>query len=118
MLSQASLSSMAIINIFLIPVFGLKIYCKRNGITIGIDLKTLYYYILITVLNLLTTHIFVNIVEAIISDTIYLETTKYTAIALFSCVLLPFIIETIKTFFKADVFISLRKKEGTKTNEK
>ncbi len=117
MLSQLGLSSMAFINLFLIPIIGLRIYCKRNNIIFDFSKKTLYYYIIITVLNVVLTHLLLLAAEAIISDTIYLESSKYTILALVSCVLLPLIIEILRTFFKAEVFVSLRKKEGTKNDE-
>lgn len=117
MLSNISLSFMSFINLFFIPVIGLRIYCKRNHISWELHLEMLYHYILITVLNIPLTHILVNIVESIISDTIYVETTKYTIIALISCVILPFALEVIRTFFKINVCISSRKKLGGTEND-
>lgn len=117
MLSNISLAFMSLINLFFIPVIGLRIYCKRNLISWKMHLEILYHYILITVLNIPLTHILVNMAEAIITDTIYVETTKYTIIALISCVILSFALEVIRTFFKINVCISPRKKLGGTENE-
>lgn len=117
MLSNISLSFMSFINLFFVPVIGLRIYCKRNHISWGLHIEILYHYILITVLNIPFTHILVNLTEAIIVDTIYVETTKYTIISLISCVVLPFVLEIIRTFFKINVCISPRKKSGGTENE-
>lgn len=117
MLSNISLSFMSFINLFFIPVIGLRIYCKRNRISLELHSEVLYHYILITVLNIPLTHILGNLVEAVITEAIYVETAKYTLISLISCVMLPFAIEVIRTFFKINVCISPRKKLGGTENE-
>lgn len=117
MLSNISLSFMSFINLFFIPVIGLRIYYKRNHISWKMHLEVLYHYILITVLNIPLTHISVNLVEAVITEAIYVETAKYTLISLFSCIMLPFAIEVVRTFFKINVCISSRQKLGGTKNE-
>lgn len=116
MLSNITLSFFAFINLFLIPIIGLKTYGNRFNIHWSFNTNTLYHYVLITVLNIPLTRVLVNIVETITSSIIYVETTKYTVIALISCISLPFLMEAIKNFIQINVSISLRPKENS--NEK
>lgn len=116
MLSNTSLTFVAFINLFMIPIIGLRIYCHRQEIKMGRNPDTLFYYALITILNIPLTHIIMKIVEILTAIVVYVETTKYTVIALLSCVLLAYIIEIVKKFIKINVSISLFKKE--KSNEK
>jgi len=112
MLSNISLSFFSFINLFLIPIIGLKTYYNRFNIKWSLNTNTLYHYVLITVLNIPLTRLFVNIVESITSGIIYVETTKYTVIALISCVSLPYLMDAIKSFIQINVSISLRKKSS------
>jgi hypothetical protein len=116
MLSNTSLSFISFINLFMIPFIGLRIYCNKYNIKWSFNSETLYLYVFITILNIPLTRVLVNIVESITSSIIYVETTKYTVIALLSCISLTYVIEAIKKFIQIDVTISLRKKE--KSNEK
>lgn len=116
MLSNISLSFISFINLFMIPLIGLRIYCNRHSIRWGFHSETVYFYVLMTILNIPVTYIVVNLIEEITSTVIYVETTKYMVIALLSCVSLPFLMDAIKNHISIDVKISLRQKE--KSDEK
>ena len=100
----------------MIPIIGLRVHCNRTNTKWSFNSETVYLYALITILNIPLTRLLVNVIESIISSTIYVETTKYTVVAFLSSVLLPLVIEAVKKFIQIDITISLRKKE--KTDEK
>lgn len=114
MLSNITLSFLGFINLFMIPMTGLKTYCERHKIKLALTSEVTYLYTLITVLNLPSTRILVNITEALVSTTIHIETTKYTVIALISCIILPYIMEVIENFVQVKIDISLRNLKKTK----
>lgn len=111
MASNITLSFLGFINLFMVPIIGLKLYCERHTMKLALTSKVTYLYVLITILNIPLTRVLVNITEALTSTTIYVETAKYTVITLISCVLLPYIMEIIETFIQVKVEISLRKFE-------
>lgn len=114
MVSGTTLAFVSFINLFFVPVVALKIYCSRHEMRWIITPRLVYLYILMVVLNLPLTYVLVNAIEAITSLTIYVETVKYTVVALLSSVILPFIMEIVEKYVHVDVTISKqdpRKKE-------
>lgn len=107
-----SAAFLSFINLFLLPIIGLRIYLRRNSGLRNSRLDILYGYALIAVLNILLTHILTFIIKAVTSYTVAVGMVKYTAAALLSCIALPFIIEAVRAFFKLEVSISLRQKSG------
>ena len=71
-----TLGFISFINLFFVPIIGLKIYCKRHEMKWTIAADTGYLYILFTVLNFLLTHVFLEIVEVTTNMVIYLEMLK------------------------------------------
>ena len=70
-------------------------------------------------MNLPLTSILINIVEAFLSTTIYVETSRYTVVSLISCVILPFIMEVFEKLLHIEINISLRhSKEYEEKNRK
>lgn len=110
-----TLGFISFINLFLIPIVGLRIYCKRHDIEWRTTSETGYLYILFTVLNFLLTHVFLEIVEITTHMVIHLEMSKYTIVALVSCALLAFIMEGIEKYLHVNVSVAIRK---TKQNDK
>lgn len=102
----------------MIPIISLKIYCERHSIKWAFTAQFTFLYVLMTVLNIPLTRILVNVVEAILSTTIYVETTKYTVIAIISCILLPYIMECVEKFIQVNVEISIRKIKRKNTKQK
>lgn len=117
MLANTNLAFGCFINLFLIPIIGLKIYCNRHNITPTFtNIKILYLYTLITVLNYPFARLFIIILQKFFPLTIYVEESKYTVLALISCTLLVFFIEIIEKFLCIEVLISLR--PSTKSDQK
>ena len=110
-----TLGFISLINLFFVPIIGLKIYCKRHEMKWTIAAETGYLYILFTVLNFLLTHVFLEIVEITLHMVIHLEMSKYTIVALVSCALLAFIMEGIEKYLHVNVSVAIRK---TKQNDK
>ena len=116
MLSDSTLIFMGFINLFMIPLISLKIYYQRHSIPYVFHANMIFLYALMNIINILMTRILVNIAEAILSTVIYVETTKYTFIALVSSVLLPFVVEAIETFIHVNVQISVTKLKNKKSS--
>jgi len=126
MLSNASLLFGGFINLFLVPIVGLKIYCNRHNIMFTLpSVRMAYLYVLITVLNYPFTRLLVIILQKQVPLVIYVEEAKYTVIALISCAVLPFVLEVIEKVLQVEISISLRssmsmrkKKKTENKNEK
>lgn len=119
MLSNITFIFIGFINLFLVPFMGLKLFLNRHDIPVSFSIKCAFFYILILVLNLPLTSIFVNIVESLLSTTIYVETSRYTVVSLISCITLPFIMEIFEKLFHIEINIFLRypnKEEKTSAN--
>ena len=110
-----TLGFISFINLFLIPIIGLKIYCKRHEKEWRATWEIGYLYILFLVFNFLLTHVFLEIVEITTHAVIHLEMSKYTIVALVSCVLLAFLMEGIEKYFRVEVSVAIRK---SKQNDK
>jgi len=103
-----TLGFISFINLFFIPIIGLKVYCKRHGIEWNITMETGYLYVLFTVLNFLLVHVFLEVVEGIMHMVIHLEMSKYTVVALVSSIVLAFFMEGIEKYVHVKVSVSVR----------
>ena len=103
-----TLGFISFINLFFIPIIGLKIYCKRHEIEWEITTKVGYLYVVFAVLNFVFTHVFLEIVEVTTHMVIHLEMSKYTMIALPMCVLLAFLMEGVEKYLHVKVSVAIR----------
>lgn len=111
MLSAITLSFIGFINLFFIPFISLRIYCKRNSIKWELTADTIFFYVLMTVLNFPFARIFANLLENFLMVECHAESSKYTVVALVTAVLLPYIIEIIEKVVHIQVEIKLRTDE-------
>ncbi len=109
-----TLGFISFMNLFLIPIIGLKIYCKRHEIEWNITMETGYLYVLFLVLNFLLTHVLVKIVEILVHTVIHLEMSKYTMLALGSSIVLAFLMEGIEKYVHVKVSVSVRESQRKK----
>lgn len=117
MLSNTTLAFLGAINLFMVPVIGLKIYTRRHCIKWALSTETTYLYILMTVLNIPLSRLLVLVMEKIIPTTIYVESSKYTVITTVSCTILPFVIECVEKYIKVNVKITIRQSSKKLTKE-
>lgn len=116
MISATSLFYISFINIFMIPIIGVRVYYKRHDIKWKISSDFLFYYILIAVLNLLLVRVVGLLIEKVLANVITVESIKYTLIALICSIAIPYIMEVIEKYIKVDVEITCMDKRG-KQNE-
>ena len=83
-------------------------YCKRHEIEWKMNMEVGYLYVVFLVLNFLLTHVFLEIVEMATTILIHLEMSKYTLVALVSCILLVFLIEGVEKYLQVKVSVSVR----------
>lgn len=112
-MSLISLSMLAFINYFTIPIIGLRIYNIRHSIDWNVSFENFYRYALICVLNLPFTRVFVVVVEKITSLVVTAESVKYTVLAVFSVIMLAYIME----WFEKNVKVNVEIKDKTCTKE-
>lgn len=112
MLSNTTLAFLGAINLFMVPVIGLKIYARRHCIKWTLSTETIYLYILMTVLNIPFSRLLVIAMEKIILTTIHVESSKYTIITTVSCTILPFVMECVEKYIKVNVKISIRQSKN------
>lgn len=116
-MSTISLSMLAFINFFMVPVIGLGIYNSRHSVPGGFSFENLKKYSIICVLNLPLTRVFIAIIERYTSIIVTAETTKYTILAVISVVILVFAMEWCERNVCVTVEMKDRKQKERK-NEK
>ena len=105
MISESSLFIISFINCFLVPLIGVRIYCRRHNIEWKASFELLYKYVLFCVLNLIVARGGATVIENIVEITIVVESIKYTVISFVSTVFLPYCLEVIEKFFQIKVTI-------------
>lgn len=109
MLTEINLVFGCFINLFLVPVVGLKIYCNRHDIPFALpSAKIPWLYILMTILNYPLSRVMVIVIQKLVPVAMYVEESKYTLVALCSCIVLSFVMEIFEKILHIDVFITMR----------
>lgn len=117
-MTNISVSFIAFINIFIIPILGLRVYAWRHKMKWENSPEIRYIYALLCVSNLPFARGIASIVEKIFLVSCHAETTKYTIIGIVSMIVLVFIVEIIEKYVQLHISISVRKTKYNSAQEK
>lgn len=112
-----TLGLISFLNLFIVPVVGLTIYCRRHSGEGVLSKMDMALYSVFVVLNFLSTNILLEVVEKLFFVQIHLEMSKYTMVALLSSILLAFMAEGIRKYLQVNVEISPKKSKKVSKDE-
>lgn len=116
-MSNITLSFIAFVNIFMIPVIAGHMYAYRHGIKWENSSEIRFICLLFCVLNLPVARALAIIVEKVFLVECTVATIKYTILGLCSIFLLLFFVEIYERFICIHVSISLRHSECKKKHK-
>lgn len=119
-MTNISLSLVAFVNIFMIPIIGLRLYTHRHGVKWENSSELRFMYCLLCVLNLLVGRVVCVLIEMFLLVVCTLESIKYTFIGMCTIILIVLNMEIVEEYIQLHISISLRKtesKEKTKSKK-
>lgn len=101
-----------IINLFVAPFISVGIYASRMGLEKKFSFYIAMLYASFTPMNMLCTQVALWIAKRVLGTKISQGTVKYTVFAVAAAVILPFAVEMLKKYIKADCTIEKKDDSG------